>query len=625
MRIEIGTSIFDADSSGATLAELMRRLGISLDLPCNGRGSCGKCKAQVFGSLSEVTDAERNHLSEEEIASGFRLACQVRPLGDCSVKSYPSVRETSLNILVDGAKPDGGSNSDSGSPDAAAPFVTKHVIQVPEPSMQDQRYFFDRVLDTLEAEAGVPLEDRVYASRELLLSLQLSIRECQGQVTVALARDRIISVEPGDTALQHYGVAFDVGTTTVVGYLVDLRTGAQLLTASCTNPQVAHGADLVSRITFASSSEESREVLRGEILSALNELIQELVSKAGVSRDNIYHAVVAGNTCMTHMLLGLETSTLATMPYVGVIGRSYHDEAARIGLELRPGALVSVLPNIGGFVGSDTIAGVVASELDRREGTSLLLDLGTNGELVLSSGGQLLACSTAAGPAFEGAQVVQGMRGTRGAIESVVMHGEEVELRVIGRGKPVGICGSGLVQAVSELLRVGIIDATGRLRGPVELEGHIGPGLASRVLEDSRGRRFVLFSDSEAEVCLYQSDIRELQLAKGAISAGFSVLCKRMGVACSNIDTVLLAGAFGNYVDKSAAVRIGMLPGVDENKIVPLGNAAGTGARMAVTSEAVLSRAEQLARRITYVELGNDPGFQDEFMEAMVFPAYAAD
>ena len=625
MKIEIGTRIFEVDSAGATLAELMRRLGFSLDLPCNGRGSCGKCKAQVFGSLSELTDAERNHLSEEEIGSGFRLACQVRPLGDCSVKSYPSVRETSLNILVDGARPDSALRPDGGSQDLAAPLVSKHAIQVPEPSMQDQRYYLDRVLDTLETEAGAALADRAHASRELLLSLQRLIEECRGKVTVAHARDRIISVEPGDTALQHYGVAFDVGTTTVVGYLVDLRTGVQLATASCTNPQVAHGADLVSRITFASSSEGSREVLRFEILSALNELIQELVSKAGVSHRHIYHAVIAGNTCMTHMLLGLETSTLATMPYVGLLGRSYHDEATRMGLELRSGALVSVLPNIGGFVGSDTIAGVIASELDRRAGTSLLLDLGTNGELVLSSGGRLLACSTAAGPAFEGAHVVQGMRGTKGAIESVTINGEEVEFRVIGGGKPVGICGSGLVQAVSELLRVGIVDVTGRLRGPGELEEHIGPGLVQRVQEDSRGRRFVLFSDSQTEVCLYQSDIRELQLAKGAISAGFSVLCKRMGVSCSNIDTVLLAGAFGNYVDKAAAVRIGMLPGVDENKIVPLGNAAGTGARMALASEAALSRAEQLARRITYVELGNDPGFQDEFMEAMVFPSCVAD
>jgi uncharacterized 2Fe-2S/4Fe-4S cluster protein (DUF4445 family) len=444
-------------------------------------------------------------------------------------------------------------------------------------------------------------------------------------VTAVLARNRIISVEPGDTALQHYGAAFDVGTTTVVGYLVDLRTGAQLATASCTNPQVAHGADLVSRITFASSSEESREALRSEIVSALNELIQELASRVEVSRDHIYHAVIAGNTCMTHMLLGLETSSLATMPYVGLIGRSYHDEAARVGIDLRSDALVSVLPNIGGFVGSDTIAAVIAAELDRRQGISLLLDLGTNGELVLSCGGRLLACSTAAGPAFEGAHVVQGMRGTRGAIESVMIHGEDVELGVIGGGKPLGICGSGLVQAVSELLRVGIIDSMGRLRDSSELERRVGSGLARRVVDGSRGRRFVLFSDSESEVCLYQSDIRELQLAKGAISAGFSVLCKRMGIACSNIDAVLLAGAFGNYVDKASAVRIGMLPGVDENKIVPLGNAAGTGARMAIASEAVLSRAEQLARRIIYVELGNDPGFQDEFMEAMVFPACAAD
>jgi uncharacterized 2Fe-2S/4Fe-4S cluster protein (DUF4445 family) len=615
MRIEIGTSIFEVDASDATLAELMRRLGISLDLPCSGRGSCGKCKTRVFGHLSELTDAERSHLSKEEIESGFRLACQVRPLGDCSVRSYPSAGAASLNILVDGAGPD------SGSPDlTAGALVTKHVVHVPEPSMQDQRYYFDRVLDSLEAEAGVIVGNRVHASRGLLLSLPRSLRECKGEVTVALTRDRIISVEPGDTALQHYGVAFDVGTTTVVGYLVDLRTGAQLAAASCTNPQVAHGADLVSRITFAAGSEESREVLRSEILSALNELIQELVSSAGISRDNIYHAVVAGNTCMTHMLLGLETSALATMPYVGLIGRSYHDEAARVGVELRPGALVSVLPNIGGFVGSDTVAAVVAAELDMRGDTSLLLDLGTNGELVLSRDGRLLACSTAAGPAFEGAHIVQGMRGTRGAVESVAIDGGDVKLGVIGGGKPIGICGSGLVQAVSELLRIGVIDLTGRLRDRSELEGSIGSRLARRVVADGGERRFVLFSDSETEVCLYQSDIRELQLAKGAVSAGFSVLCKRMGIACSDIDTVLLAGAFGNYVDKASAVRIGMLPGVDEGKIVSLGNAAGTGARMALASEAMLSRAEQLARQITYIELGNDPGFQDEFMNAMMFP-----
>lgn len=616
MIFQIGSNAFQIEDKGKTLAQLMREVGVSLDLPCNGNGTCGKCKVRVTGQLSELTDAERRHLSASEIEQGLRLACQAVPVGDCIVTSYSSAASATGNILVDGVRLQENTN--------LQPLVTKHLVCPPEPCMDDQRYHLDRVLDALGDLDQALDRRRVCVGLDQLLSLPEALSKSDWQVTVAHTRDRVIAIESGNTVAEHYGVAFDIGTTTVVGYLVNLSSGDQVAVASRSNPQVTHGADLISRITYSSQSPEARETLRSEIVSALNDILSELVSAAEVGPDRVYHCIVAGNTCMTHMLLGLDTSSLATMPYVGVTGRTYHDEASRVGLHIHPSGQLTVLPNIGGFVGSDTVAAAIAAGLDRRDGTSLLLDLGTNGELMLAHDGEMLSCSTAAGPAFEGAQIVHGMRGSEGAIEAVGLSPEGVSLRVIGGGAPIGICGSGLVDAVAELIRVGIIEATGRLCPSSELDGRVEQVLINRIKVDERGARFVLHSDSEREVSLFQSDIRHLQLAKGAIAAGFSILCKRAGISCQEIDAVFLAGAFGNYVDKAAAVSIGMLPGIDEKRIIPLGNAAGTGAKMALASEALLDRAETLAAKVRYVELGNDPMFQNEFMEAMTFTEHDA-
>jgi len=616
MIVRIGPNTFEIEYEGKTLAQMMREVGISLDLPCNGRGTCGKCKVRVSGQLSDLTDTEKRHLSSSEIGQGIRLACQAVPTGDCVVSAYSSAGSAAGNILVEGTPMQ--------QQVVSQPLVKKDVVSPPAPAMDDQRYHLDRILDSL-AELR-PSVDRRKANVSLgtLQSLPDTLSKSDWQLTVAHTGDCVIAVEPGDTTGEYYGAAFDIGTTTVVGYLVDLSSGSQVAVASRTNPQVAHGADLISRITYSSQSVESREALRSEIVSALNDILNELASKAGVAANRIYHCTVAGNTCMTHMLLGLDTSSLATMPYVGVMGRAYHDRASQLGLNVHPDGLITVLPNIGGFIGSDTVAAAIAAGLDGRSGTSLLLDLGTNGELVLVHDREMFACSTAAGPAFEGAQIVHGMRGSAGAIEAVAISPKGLSLRVINGGEPMGICGSGLVDAVAELLRVGIIDFTGRLCPPLELAGRVDPALASRVKEDERGVRFVLFSNSEREISLFQSDVRQLQLAKGAIAAGFSILCKRAGISCSEIDTVFLAGAFGNYINKTAAVRIGMLPGIDEERIVPLGNAAGTGAKMALLSEELLDRADRLAASAIYIELGNDPTFQDEFMNAMMFMEGAA-
>lgn len=608
MILRIGSDMFELENTGKTLAQLMREVGVGLDLPCGGRGSCGKCKVRVLGQLSGLTDAERRHLSSREIDRGVRLACQAVPTGDCTVISY---RSASLSILVDG--------STGVQHKSVRPLVKKHLVRPPAPSLSDQRYHLDRLLDSL---AGIDKSiggQRMYVGREVLLSLPEVLSRSDWTATIVHTDDRIISIEPGDTVSEHFGVAFDVGTTTVVGYLVDLNSGDQVAVASRTNPQVAHGADLISRITFSSQSSDAREALRSEIVAALNDILSELASTAGVPLNRIYHCTVAGNTCMTHMLLGLDTSSLAVMPYVGVTGKTYMDEASSIGLNIHPNGLVTVLPNIGGFVGSDTVAAAIAAGLDSRDDTALLLDLGTNGELVLAYKGQMTACSTAAGPAFEGAQIVHGMRGSEGAIEAVAIEDGGVKLTVIGGGTPVGICGSGLVDAVAELIRVGIVDEGGRMRTPSELEGKVHPSLLDRIKTDEQDLRFVLYSDLEREVSLFQSDIRQLQLAKGAIAAGFSILCKRAGISCREIDVVLLAGAFGNCVNKSSAVRIGMLPGIDEGRIVSLGNAAGVGAKMALVSEELLGRAEKLAANVHYVELGSDPMFQDAFMQAMMF------
>ena len=407
----------------------------------------------------------------------------------------------------------------------------------------------------------------------------------------------------------------------VVASLLDLRTGHEVAVASRTNPQVAFGDDVVSRISHA--TEGGLAELQQAVVGCLNALLREIEERSGIPRDQIYEATVVGNTTMSHLLLGLEPEQLARIPFAPVVREGLTMPAAELGLEVHERGRLHVLPNIAGFVGSDTVGVILATGLLGRGEPTLAVDIGTNGEMVMALDGRLVACSTAAGPAFEGARIRHGMRAAPGAIEQVRL-GEDVAISVVGNARPRGICGSALIDAVAELLRAGILDPSGRLLAPDELPAELPDGLRRRVVPGEGGYDFVVVGAEESAtgepIALTQRDIRQVQLAKGAIRAGIEILKKRLGLADSDLAAILLAGGFGNFIRRSNAVRIGLLPPVEHERIRFVGNAALAGAKMALASVEDRRLAEEVSRRVEYLELGSLGEFAAEFAEAMLFP-----
>jgi uncharacterized 2Fe-2S/4Fe-4S cluster protein (DUF4445 family) len=497
---------------------------------------------------------------------------------------------------------------------------------------------------------------------ELLRELPSTLRTANGSVTAVTQYSNTptlqhsIILESGDTSAQCFGMAFDIGTTTVVGYLMDLNTGHELAVASAMNAQTAYGDDLVSRIKHAVENERGRKQLRTAILQVVNGIVDEVTQSAGISPQSIYETVVVGNTCMTHLFLGVDPAPLGFAPYVPVFQQAHRAQARQLGVKMNPHGFVHILPNIAGFVGADTVAvlvtlweklgmgvwecggvGVNDSPLTTHHSppTSLVVDIGTNGEIVLCHAGRLLACSAAAGPAFEGARIGCGMRSAPGAISSVHLN-ERVAYTTIDERPPRGICGSGLIDAVAQMLDAGILESGGRMvtgdEGRVSGDGgrHSSlatrhSSLADRLISDNSERQFVLaFADESCTgkpIALTQRDVRQLQLAKGSICAAIRTLLKIAGVEPQGIDAVHLAGAFGTYLSKENALRIGLLPPeIPPERIHSVGNAAGVGAKLALLSLEERQLADAIAQNVGHIELCTNLDYADTFMDAMVFP-----
>lgn len=593
---------------GTTIAKAALAAGCAVEMTCGGMGTCGKCRVEVDGKVSEPDSIERRLLSGEDLVERTRLACRARILGDTSVEVPTASRSLVQKILSHGIVRDVH----------VSPGVTKIYVELPKPSLLDERGEFERI----EAALSVyDIEARIGVG--LARSLPERLRSADYKVTAVVADHELIAVEPGDTCRQNFGIAFDLGSTTVAGYLLDLNTGHELAVASAMNPQMAYGDDLVSRIHFAMTESGGLEILRGAAVDVLNRVARRLAQLHDISLENVYEVTIVGNTCMTHLFLGLDVSTLGLSPYVPTVCRALSIGAAESGLQVNARARVHVLPNVAGFVGSDLV-GVVLSTL-REDGsdTRLAVDVGTNGEMALSHDGQLYACSAAAGPAFEGARISCGMRGAPGAIDSVKI-GDRVEITAIDDRRPVGLCGSGLVGAVAEMLDAGIIESTGRMIAPDEAE-HLPPAVRERLIQGPDGPEFVLATEREsarrAPITLTQADVRQLQLGKGSIRAAIETLLATAGVTYEDLKEISLAGAFGNYIRKESAVRIGLLPPVDLDRIVPVGNAAGAGAKLALISYRERERASRIAERAEHIELASHPEYQDQFVEKMLFPS----
>ena len=581
---------------GTTVFSAAHWIGLPIDSTCGGRGTCGKCKVRVLRGLADPESADHRQLRPQEIADGWRLSCQTRIYEDmtCEVPQLlrvPKAATMGLGRLV-----------------ILDPNVRKVYLELAEPSLHDQRSDVARLKDALTEEGHDML-----AGVSVLRTLPQVFREAGFRVTAVLAGERLVAVEPGDTTGDCYGVAFDVGTTTLVGTLMNLRTGMAASVLSTLNGQAPFGADVISRISHGMNGPEAIEELQQAVVTTMNAILDELYRETGVSPRQTYEAVVVGNVTMLHLLLGVDPSPLSMSPFTPAFMDQLSVEAREVGLRIHPHGYIQTLPALGAYVGADIVAGVLATGVVREDRVRVFVDVGTNGEIVLGSAQRALATAAPAGPAFEGSQIRCGMRATTGAIEGVTL-GDRVELQVIGGDvQPEGICGSGLVDVVAQLLLAGLMDHSGRLKSADDVPLH---PLHERLI-DIDGMRAFLLADG---VYLTQRDIRELQFAKGSIATGIKVLMDILGATTDDLDEVLLAGSFGSYLNPESAKVIGLVPPVDVDSIIAVGNSAGEGAKIALLSYRERQVAFELPARIEYVELSGRSDFNDSFVSVLGFP-----
>ena len=586
---------------GATLLRAARRAGVSIDAPCAERGRCGKCRVHITeGEVSALAPEEAALLTAADIAAGIRLSCMARAAGNVVV----TIPDSSRNLALRKA------TAELPRPINADPFIRKICAQVAIPSLsgQDLRDDFTRLREAIPALVDAELA----ALRDLPSALAAG-----GQsVTAVLAGNRLIAVEPGDTTTAHYGLALDIGTTTLVGYLLDLRDGREVAAVAHPNPQAAFGGDVISRIEFAQGNVEHTETLRKSVTEAVNTILREVTTKAGVAAEAVYEIVAVGNTCMMHLFLGIDPRALGLAPYTPVFTAPQTVPAAALGLRIiHPRGLVRTLPNIAGFVGADCVGVLAAADFEQRPGLYVSVDIGTNAEVMVSRDGKITACSTAAGPAFEGAKISQGMRAQPGAIDGVVIGGD-IYIHTIDEQPPLGICGSGVIDAIGELRRVGLLESSGRFVNVEELTD-LPEALRARLTDDGIVLVWAAESGAGRDIVLTRQDVREIQLVKGAIYAGIATMLEKIGHAPEELDGLLIAGAFGTYINKTQALAIGLIPNIPLEKLTFLGNAAGVGAKMALISRQEYAAICQAARQVGYIELAGDPAFSEHFMSAM--------
>jgi uncharacterized 2Fe-2S/4Fe-4S cluster protein (DUF4445 family) len=589
---------------GTSLLKAISKAGLRLETDCGGMGRCGKCKVVVHKGTTPLTPREREYLTPFEIKNRVRLACQAYIRG-ATVVSLPPAPSGEDRILEEGI-------------DRAVTFqpaITKYYLDLLPADFKRQASIGKIITDSL-LQHGLqkPLID--FSCLKTLPSL---LHQNTTGVTALVVNSEVFGFEVGDTADCHYGLAVDIGTTTVVGYLFDLTDGCLMGVDSALNRQSVHGSDVVSRIEYALTAPEGLTRLQGEACDTINQIIDKLCYLHKISGDDIYSLVLVGNTAMNHLFWGISPRFLSRYPYNPLTVSPVCDAGKDTGLKMNNLGRVFSLPLVSGFIGSDTVGVVLSTGLHKSRIPRLAIDIGTNGEIVLTDGKNLVACSCAAGPAFEGAHIQCGMRGSSGAIDQVYLAGGEVRYHVIDEIPAKGICGSGLVDAVAVMLEAKLITHNGKLLGKDEIPN---PTFA-RMVTREKYNQFVLTGPNESDkgnkVVICQKDISELQLAKGAMRAGIKILMDQLGLCDQDIREVYLAGGFGNYVRPESAVAIGLLPVFKKAKITPVGNAAGSGAKMTLLSTKALTEAIKIAEHIEYVELANVQEFYQEFAKGVLF------
>lgn len=583
--------------SGTTILAAAQQAGVELVSLCGGIGSCDSCQVRIFkGQVSPVTSQERQALGEAMLSDGLRLACQTNAFSDLKVEIPQTSLATPQRLQVEG-------QAFHETPD---PTIIPVELQLDPPSLYDQKADDTRLNEAL-AELGL---DDLHVSPALWPTLSEQLRSQSWAARLALREHEIVAVFPPATPL--LGVAFDVGTTKLAGYLVELASGVTLAKTGAMNPQVAFGEDVVSRIAFTDHDPNGRRTLQSKLIESLNAMTAELCEQANAAPGQVVDAVIVGNTVMHHLCAGLPVRQLGVSPYVPAVAGAMSLQAQDLGLKLAPGAAVHLPPNIAGYIGADHVAMMLACGIHDATQATIALDIGTNTEITLAVEGRLLCCSCASGPAFEGAHIRDGMRAAPGAIERVQIEGDDVRTYTIGAVPPVGICGSGILDTVAGLVQNKLLDSRG---GLVEGHPHIRPA-------DGR-REFVVVPAAKTghnrDILLTRADINEIQLAKGAIRAGIQVLLAEGGIEEGAVQEFIVAGAFGTYLNVESAMRVGMFPDLPQARFHQVGNAAGMGALRMLISKSQRSVAAQIVEHVQYIELTTHPGFRDAFMNALFF------
>lgn len=587
-----------AFSKGKTLLEILQDHGRAPESPCAGKGTCGKCRVKVLrGELSPPTEEETAHLTREELDQGIRLSCQATPTGDVHL-SLLAAKSQVHEILTDGEMPE----------IAVAPWMAKRVISLTPAALKSGLSHEALIEKALNAHLAP-------GDPSLLASLARSLPG--EQVTAICAGDRPVGIEPGDTRDQMYGIAVDIGTTTVVAALIDLNSGREMGCETAISPQKEYGLDVLSRIDFVRREETGLRTLQGAMVTCLNKLALTLAGHARISLEQIYEMSVAANATMMHLLLGVDTHAIGRAPFATVFSKSLSLPAAAIGLSLAPFARLYCLPGVSSYIGADIVAGVGVSRLAQGKKNRLLIDMGTNCELVLAKAGTLTSCSCAAGPALEGMNISCGMRAAEGAIQDVAIRDGAITVDVIGGKAPTGICGSGILAAISEISRVGLMAKTGRLKKKADL-GADAASLAPFLVEEE-GKRAVTLSSGPQRIIITQDDIRQVQLAKGAILSGIHALLESMEITMEALDEVIIAGQFGAHLSVESLMGIGILPRNLAGKIRYIGNASKTGARMCLLSKEVRTEMEEIATEVHYIELATKKGYERLFTRCLSF------
>lgn len=609
---------------GSTILEAAQRLGAGIESVCGGKGICGKCKIKIeegrfpkYGiksslkSIEPIGESNGKFLSEQQKRVGFHLACQTRVRGDIVIFVPEESRKGKQVVRKDATTRD----------IKLKPAVKKYYVELKPATLHDSVGDFERLQEELENK--FKLRD-LTIDYQVLLDLQDIVRQGDWKVTVSVWKKKeIIDVEPGEVA-KGYGLAVDIGTTTVAGYLCDLVTGEVVATSAMMNPQVAYGEDVMSRISYAVKGKGGLKQMKLAIIRGINQIAGRAATKAGIKRTDIIDTAIVGNTCMHHIFLGIDPRYLGKTPFAPGLHHSVDVKARDLGLKTAPGAYVHVLPIEAGFVGADNVGVLIAEEPYNQDEMVLIIDIGTNGELILGNRKKLLSSSCATGPAFEGAEIRHGMRAAPGAIEKVKIDPEtkDVQFKVIGNDSwntdvknigARGICGSGIFDIAAQMFLAGIIDKGGRFNKALK---------SDRMHLDDGGPEFVIARTEETaigqDIVICQKDIRAIQLAKGAMYSGTKIMMNKLGI--EKIDRVVLAGAFGSYIDKMSAAVIGLFPDCDPARVQAVGNAAGDGARMALLNTDKRKEADIRAREVEYVELTVEPDFNDAFTKALIFP-----